>query len=127
MATACLSNLATILTKISLLVLYMRIFKVSNVAAIMIWAGIVFITLFHTICFIAIPALCFLRGSEDWYTAIPQLQCSPNQWKLAVAQGPVSVITDFYTLAIPFFLVLRLQMTASKKTAVAGIFLTGLM
>lgn len=105
----------------------MRIFKVSNVAAIMIWAGIVFITLFHTICFIAMATLCFLRGSEDGYTAITQLQCSPNQWKLAVAQGPVSVITDFYTLAIPFFLVLRLQMTTSKKTAVAGIFLTGLM
>lgn len=127
MATACLSNLAAIFTKVSLLVLYMRIFKVSNIAAIMIWAGIVFITLFYTICFVAIAAFCFPRGSEDWYTAITQLRCGPNNWKLLAAQGPVGVITDFYTLAIPFFLVLRLQMTTSKKTAVAGIFLTGLM
>lgn len=122
----CLYNLAAIFTKVSLLVLYMRIFKVSRVATIMIWAGVVFITVFYTVCFIANAVFCFPRGNESWYGAVTQLRCGPNQWKLAAAQGPVGVITDFYTLAIPFFLVLRLQMTASRKTAVAGIFLTGL-
>lgn len=93
----------------------------------MIWSGIVFIALFYTICFIATAAFCFPRGSESWYIAITQLRCGPNQWRLATAKGPVGVITDFYTLAIPIFLVLKLQMTKSKKTAVAGIFLTGLL
>lgn len=119
--------LASISTKVSLLVLYMRIFKVAGVAIIFIWAGIVFITLFYTANLIAYTTFCFPRGGEDWLEAANNLRCGPPFWKLATVQGVVGIITDFYTLVIPFILVLRLQMTRKRKTAVAGIFLTGLM
>lgn len=123
----CVWDFAAIFTKISLLVLYMRIFKVARFAAIMIRAGIIFIIVFYIVCFIANAVFCFPRGNEDWFDATLEPRCGQPQLKLAAAQGVVGVITDFYTLAIPFILVLRLHMTTSRKTAVTGIFLTGLM
>lgn len=120
-------DLAAIFTKVSLLVLYMRIFKIASTAKLMIWVGIVFITLVYIICFIANAVFCFPRGGEDWFVAAIAPRCGQPQVRLAAAQGVIGVVTDFYTLAIPFVLVLRLHMTTSKKTAVAGIFLTGLL
>lgn len=93
----------------------------------MIWAGIVFITVFCVVCFVAYAVICVPRGSEDWSDASFGPRCGQPQVHLAAAQGVIGVITDFYTLAIPFVLVLRLRITTSRKTAVAGIFLTGLM
>lgn len=127
MASVCVFDLCAIFTKTSLLLLYMRIFKVARAAAVMIWTGILFIVLFYVACFIAIGVFCFPRDGEDWFSASLAPRCGPPQQKLAAVQGVVGVVTDFYTLAIPFFLVLRLQMSTSKKAAVAGIFLTGLM
>lgn len=127
MAASWFSNLASISTKVSLLILYMRIFKVASVAVIFIWAGIVFITLFYIVCLIAYSVFCFPHGGEDWLEAANDLRCGPPLWRLAAVQGVVGIITNFDTLVIPFILVLRLQMTGRRKTAVAGIFVTGLL
>lgn len=127
MADICVYEITTLVTKVSLLLLYLRIFKVAREAAIMVWTGIVFITMFYLASFAAQAAMCFPRGSENWFDATLAPRCGMPQVRLAAVQGVVGILTDFYALAIPFVLVTRLQMTNSKKAGVAAIFLTGLM
>lgn len=127
MADVCVYEITTLVTKVSLLLLYLRIFNVARGAAIMVWTGIVFITIFYLASFAAQAIMCFPRGSETWFVATLAPRCGQPQLRLAAIQGVVGVLTDFYTLAIPFVLVSRLQMASSKKAGVAGIFLTGLL
>lgn len=74
-------------------------------------------------------SLCFPHPgtSETWVVVSYSGRCGQPQLRVNAVQGVVSAVTDFYALAIPVTLVLKLQLSSSKKAGVVGIFLSGLL
>lgn len=84
-----------------------------------------FVVLFYVACSIAQIKL-FIPPNHEWMstrkastvTALLNVSC---------VQGIVSVVTDFYALFIPLYLVVGLTLPLSRKIGVCAIFLTGIL
>lgn len=126
---ACLYDVASIFTKSSLLVLYLRNFQPSRRARFLIWLGIICLVVFYLVCLISKLVLCLPHSNEQgsWARLVQEPRCNHPLIRLNTAQGVFSVLTDFYALAIPLSLVWRLQLSTARKAGVSAIFLTGLM
>jgi len=128
LASQCLYDLTAIFVKVSLLVLYLRIFKPSDRARIMIWAGIVFIVLFYTACVIAAVVIYVPPRSEPngWISLRPA-SVYTALLNIVAVQGFIGILTDFYILFIPMHMVLGLHLPLGRKVGVCAIFMTGLI
>lgn len=115
--------------KITLLVLYLRLFKPSPRANLMIWGGIVLCVLFYTACVVVSLVQC-VPVSNSLPTSGhfgEKDTCGQPQLNLSAGQGVFSAVTDFYVLVIPVSLVLELRLPLKRKIGVSAIFLTGLL
>lgn len=66
-------------------------------------------------------------GDHGSWVLAGSRRCGKPQLQVNAAQGVFGALTDFYTLAIPLTLVLRLQLSPARKAGIFGIFLTGLL
>ncbi|RGP80674.1 hypothetical protein FLONG3_1149 [Fusarium longipes] len=112
------------LTKICVLLFYLRIFPVRSVQMI-IWATIGVCTLGMVVFIVLAIAQC-QPISYFWTGWLKETEghcigTNPLAWALAA----ISIILDFWILAIPVFQLLRLQMKWQRKLAVATMFLVG--
>ncbi|KXX74197.1 Inducible T-cell costimulator, partial [Madurella mycetomatis] len=114
--------------KVTLLVLYLRIFRPSLRANIMIWLGIGICVLFYVICVVTALVNCLpINKSLPINDPTGSSACGQPQLNLALTQSVFSVITDFYVLTIPMSLVLGLHLPFGRKIGVSALFLTGLL
>lgn len=113
------------LLKISLLALYLRLFKsIKKVTiAIYICAGITI--LFYLATMIAELVIGIPRRSEGWEVA--QIRYGPFGLNVSVARGFFGFVSDFVILFIPLTQIIRLHLPLRKKIALLCIFLTGLL
>ncbi|ETS78138.1 hypothetical protein PFICI_10200 [Pestalotiopsis fici W106-1] len=141
----CLYALAAMFLKSAFLVLYLRLFGPSRAARILIWVSLVCINLFYLLIIIIDSAKCgsALRNGViptidpenfsllEYLGRFQQIQtssgCAYPQIVLSAAMSLVSVITDFYVLAIPIGLILTIKLPTQRKIGVSAIFLTGLI
>jgi hypothetical protein len=126
LASQCVFALASIFIKSTLLILYLRIFRPSHRATIMIWAGVVFVVIFHVAGAIAVIVILHPKKGASWFDGKGNTVAT-NATRMVAAQGVISVVTDFYCLIIPMQLVVGLHLPRGRKFGVAAIFLTGLM
>ncbi|KAI0155280.1 hypothetical protein GGR57DRAFT_464708 [Xylariaceae sp. FL1272] len=116
------------LTKLSLLVLYLRLFKAVRRLEIWIWVGIAGIIIIALIQAILTLVFCLPRqGDGGWTTATYAGHCTEPYLKLSASQGIVNAIADFYLLVIPITTVMGLNVDMRRKLAIAGVFVTGLL
>jgi len=114
--------------KCTLLVLYFRLFHTSHMAVIMIWAGIVIISLFYIASMAASIYFCYPhKGDGGWLSHKYHERCRTQSITLSVTQGTFSAVSDIYVLYIPLRLVWDFQLPTKKKVGVSAIFLTGLL
>jgi hypothetical protein len=113
--------------KVTLLLLYLRIFRPSTTANVMIWLGIVSVTLFYLasavvyiIVFVPRPG-----GNKAW--GAMSHRTSMIILDMAAAQGVVGCVQDLYILIIPVYLVSGLRLARRRKLGVIALFLTGLL
>jgi hypothetical protein len=113
--------------KTTLLLLYLRIFRPSHRANLMIWTGIVFVNIFYLslattyiILFVPRPG-----GNKAW--GVMSHRTTITIFNLAAAQGVVGWVQDLYILIIPIHLVAGLRLAPRKKLGVIALFLTGLL
>jgi len=120
------------MTKIALLVLYLRIFKPALRAVNEIWVGIGFVLISHVAIAIAAIAIQVPKRGESWLVSglksgagggYVQKQATA----VVAAQGVISSVTDFLVLCIPIRLVVGLHLPTGKKVGVYVIFMSGLM
>ena len=111
------------LVKLSLLLLYYRIFSVDTAMRYLTIFGIVFHLLF-TLAFIgfnlALETLCVSINS----LSIPLCR---ESWKGVIVQSVMAVATDFYVLCLPLPMIWRLQHTLRRKIELNVVFMLGLM
>ena len=96
--------------KLSLLLLYLRIFAPDKVTRYLIYVGMTF-------CFLAYTVLMFLNIFSDVETVI-----DTNK-----ALGAVNLFSDIYILCVPTTAISKLQLSVRKKIGVMLVFMTGIM
>jgi hypothetical protein len=126
--TGILYNCSAMFVKLSLLLLYNRLFRPAKSIRIPIWLGIVVITMFYMICNILTLVFCLPRSGEGGWGAIKYTErCGTQYLKLTTGQGVFSVASDFYVLFIPVGTIMRLQLSLKKRIGVTSVFLSGLL
>ncbi|PWY69649.1 hypothetical protein BO94DRAFT_560745 [Aspergillus sclerotioniger CBS 115572] len=108
--SAILTAPAIYFTKLTLLLLYLRIFSLNRPVKLGIWAGIIFCTVFYTI-------VLFL------YIFINET----GLVKVTYAVAATGVVSDVYIICLPLFAIAQLHLSLAKKWKVAGVFMTGLL
>ncbi|PKX89794.1 putative plasma membrane protein Pth11-like [Aspergillus novofumigatus IBT 16806] len=98
-------------TKLTLLLLYLRLFLLNRPVKIGIWGGIVFCTIYYTAAFFLNLFLKDLHALS----------------KLAYSVGVVGVVSDVYIITLPLLAIAQLRLSRAKKWRVAAVFLTGLL
>jgi hypothetical protein len=112
------------ITKLSILLLFHRIFSISDGMRVMIYIGIAAVVGFWISSTVADLLNCiplkwtWLNGDAD-----PRYCISYNMFWLGT--GIAESVIDLYILVLPLFMVSKLHLERSKKFAVAGIFLLG--
>ncbi|KAH7304033.1 hypothetical protein B0I35DRAFT_445744 [Stachybotrys elegans] len=128
LASSCIYSVTAAFAKLSLLSLYLRLFKPSRLARIAIWVGIAVTILFYTIVTITTIAYVHPRpGDGGWGSLKNNLRMMKPAPRLVATQGLGGTLTDFYVLLIPIYLVWGIQMPVRKKVGVCALFLTGLL
>lgn len=94
----------------------------------MIWLGLVGVVLLYII-----TSVCFFiyiiprPGEGGWGSVRSNARANYHSRRLILAQGVIGVVTDFYILAIPLYMVPQLKLPFTKKLGIAGTFMTGLL
>lgn len=110
--------------KVSILLLYYRLFSIDRNVRYLIWAGIILQVIGYsafTGCAIGLEVIC-----TDAAIAETNAFCV-NSYKVTYTQSLFSVVTDFYVLLLPVGVVLKLQLSPRRKIGVIMVFMTGLL
>ncbi|CAL8574676.1 hypothetical protein XPA_000631 [Xanthoria parietina] len=113
-----------LMAKLSLLSLYLDVFRPNQALRYAIYFGMVFVTLFYTGTFIAFCVLAIPRPGETLIGTILSNNVA-SLIPISVAQAAVNVASDFYIFLLPIPGVVQLQMPTRKKIGVCAIFATG--
>ncbi|MCJ1397220.1 hypothetical protein MMC11_000412 [Xylographa trunciseda] len=110
--------------KLSLLMLYLSIFRPNLVLRYCIYAGVVINTLFYTACLGAQTVAWTPSSGAPWF-ATSFSAAHPTPINLGIAQSAFNLASDLYLLVLPLWGVAQLQLSFRKKLGVSAIFLTG--
>lgn len=114
--------------KISLCLLYRRLFYPSKTNKYMVWSGIIFIAISYPALLIAWTYLSVPHAGDGGWMSTPFAErVTKTSSSLAVSISVVNSFTDFYLLAIPLTSVSALNMSTGRKVAISALFLTGLL
>ncbi|KAL8697776.1 MAG: hypothetical protein Q9201_006935, partial [Fulgogasparrea decipioides] len=107
-------------TKLTLFILYYRLFNPSTVMRYLIYFGIYFNLLFYTIYFFVYIFFCPNTSKNA-------RACGPKLKVLGVATSGVNVVSDFYLLLIPLAAISNLQLPPKRKFGLLAVFFTGFL
>ncbi|KAI0191924.1 hypothetical protein F4808DRAFT_443454 [Astrocystis sublimbata] len=120
-----LSAAASLLVKLSLLMLYLRIFNPVQAVKITIYACIGVLTAFYFSTIIAELVVGIPRNRGGWQEA--QVRYGPFGLTISVVRGVFGVVSDFVILFIPITQLIKLSVPLGRKIVLLGVFLTGLL
>ena len=121
-----LGALGLLFSKLSILLLYFRLFSPNARFRLFILGGILWTILISLTTFIVAGALCAPRRGETFGSLTSIKRCTDSQvW--ALIQGCMNMVLDIYILYLPIPVVWRLKLDRKKRLGVLGIFMTGLM
>ena len=116
--------------KLSLFLLYLRLFKPNRTTRWLIYGGTLACGAFYGSSIISNCVLCVPRpggqhNATTWVLA--STRCSAASEQLAIAQGVFSAVGDVYLLVIPIQSIFRLRLPLNRKIGVSAIFMVGIM
>ena len=119
-ATSTLYNLALLFTKLSILLLFFRFFRVVRRARIWIYVGVVMILAIH----LTGAVLSFTAGAQS--SDRPSNTSSTNDKNyIGINITAFHVASDIYIFILPLIEVSRLQMYRGQRVRVLAVFSTG--
>lgn len=121
---------ATIFVKLSLFLLYLRLFKPDKVTRWLIYGGILANGLFYSIitiiyCAIFPPPLDHPNTDIRWTTHAKKHDFFFK--RMAIVNGAFGNLSDIYLLIIPIRSIFQLQLPIRRKFEVSSIFLIGIL
>lgn len=120
--TSTLYNLTLLFTKLSILLLFFRLFRVVRRARIWIYIGVVIVLALH----ITGAVLSFTAGAQS--TDEPSNSSSTNDKNyIGINITALNVASDVYILILPLIEVSRLQLYQGQRVRVLAVFSTGIL
>ena len=110
-----------IFAKLSILLLYFRLFSAKRTFRILIHIGIITTLLNHVVGTILAITLCLPSDPLEYS------RCSHKLNPLDVVISIINIISDFYILFLPLLVISQLQMRRNKKIGVGAVFCTGFL
>lgn len=107
-------------TKLSIFILYYRIFNPSKTMRYLIYFGIGFNFVYYTIYL-------FIYSFYCPNTSKKAPTCSHEVKLISVATSAINVVSDFYILLIPLGAISNLQLPKKRKLGLFAIFFTGFL
>ena len=114
------------MAKVSLLLLYLKIFRPNVGLRYCIYVSLGFISLFYSGTFIAYAVLSIPKPGQSQLAAILSVDTAKDI-PLGIMLGVVGATTDFFLFCLPIPVVWKLQLPLRKKIGVLAIFTTGLL
>ena len=119
------------MAKLSLLLLYLKIFRSCDNLRYCVYFSMSFLSLFYCGTFIAYAVFTIPR-SEQGAELVARSPTGDMQYlslnsALNIVQGVVGFASDFFILCLPIPVVWKMQLPWSKKIGVLAIFMTGLL
>lgn len=112
--------------KLSLLLLYLRIFSPDRWTRLLIYLGIGVIFIYYTVTASILVGLCIPRKGESWPRALLSSRCRDSMI-MTYVQGIFNIVSDLYVLVVPLPVVWKLQLPLRKKIGVSALFMSGLL
>ena len=117
--------------KLSLFLLYLRVFHPYKWMVYCVWVGIVLNIGFYTTYAIYVGVLCSPAPGKNWNDLLVAQFIGENRCastiQFALIQSGVSIASDFYLLLLPIPAVWQLGLQPRKFIGVVSIFATGLL
>lgn len=109
--------------KVSILLLYLRIFSISKPLRISVHIGTLFMALFYT-AMVGVSISTVIRCVG---LAAQTLQfCNTASGPVQLLNSVFNVVTDFWILILPMPHIIKLQLPISRKIGLAAVFAAGL-
>ncbi|KAL8759901.1 MAG: hypothetical protein Q9184_003485, partial [Pyrenodesmia sp. 2 TL-2023] len=105
-------------TKLSLLLLFYRIFSPDRLTKYLVIFGILFVFILYTTFLLLTFLLC-------QSSLVPS--CAAEWTLFVLITSGLNILNDIYLLMIPLAAIARLQMPPRRKLGVSAIFFTGLL
>jgi hypothetical protein len=112
-------------SKTPLLLLYIRIFYVKTWLRLSCYAILATTAIIYLVCAAFSASHCVISSGGN-YDAEFQADCIANSLVTALVRCFTSIFCDLLILALPIPVILALNLPASRKTALAVVFLTGI-
>jgi hypothetical protein len=120
-----LYGISCVFVKLSLLLLYLRLFDVDRPTRSLLLGGIVCVTVFYmaSVAALLAPTVPWLRRGNllDFYNHVGR-----HDDRILMAMSVFGAVSDAFLLLVPLRLVWRLHMPLRKKIGVSVLFLTGM-
>ena len=117
---------AMFLAKLSLFLLYLRIFYVVKNMKVMVYCGIIFSFGLYSTNIVLTAVLCAPRVGESWVGSATFKRCT-KMLPWSPVQGALNLCLDLYLLALPLPSLWKLNMRRARKIGVMAIFMTGMV
>ena len=111
-------------TKLSLLLLYLRIFSPDQKARYAIYFGIIANLIFYMVTTIFFGVWCIPRPEQTWLESSQTPRCQQSVI-MDYPQGIFGVISDLYIFVLPMPNIVKLNLPYRKKVGIAAIFAVG--
>ncbi|KAL9577510.1 MAG: hypothetical protein Q9212_006315, partial [Teloschistes hypoglaucus] len=118
-------NPAIFVIKLSIFLLYLRLFAPNIRTRYLIYAGIVYNAITNIAIMVAFPAICAPRGKDNWISSLEKTSCHNPLEDLAVAAGVLNFASDVYILLLPVPMIWGLQLPMRRKIGLLTVFATG--
>ena len=121
-----IGSLALFFAKLSLFLLFLRLFSPDRKLKCLVYLGILFSGALSLTSVVVSGALCSPRPGQPWNDLRVILRCSTERY-FAVIQGVLNMLLDFYILYLPIPVLWKLQLPVRKRVGVIAVFMTGSM
>lgn len=123
-STAIIFPFTVFFAKVSILLIYLRLFKIDRPLRISIHVGLILMALFHAaIIGVGIGTVIKCVG----VSASTSTFCNAASGSIQLAQSAFNVVTDFWILILPMPLVRKLQLPRSRKIGLFFVFGAGVL
>ena len=120
----------SLFVKLSLFLLYLRLFRPNKVTRWLIIGGMIACTIAYPAVIIISCVLCVpppARANEDLAWLVKSAQCAYGLTRVGVFLGAFGPVSDIYLLVLPFQAVMGLYMPLRRKLGVSAVFSTGVV
>ncbi|KAI9801643.1 MAG: hypothetical protein M1833_002325 [Piccolia ochrophora] len=113
-------------TKLSLFLLYLRLFSPSVRIKYLVHLGIALCFIVYGGTTIAQGIFCIPKRGETWRDGMKRQQCQDGRF-IGYVVGSFNVVSDFYILILPLPAIWKLNMATRQKIGLCGVFMMGFL